>query len=226
MKPSPNQQVIRARVTALAFDFDGTLVDSGDIKRQAFMTAMDAGRSVRQDQCERAYTRHLVNNREILLARSFRDVHGRAATPAENKELVAAYSDYFWQHVHDIRVFPGLREFAAGVDIPMAIVSNAPQLEIPTLCGLLGISDHFRAFYGYPTPKPDALSDFAVELGVPRSQVLYVGDRPEDGLAAESAGCQFFRLDPRQTDESERWPSHTTLQELASHLNGQRDGGH
>ena len=187
-----------AAITTLVFDFDGTLVDSGAIKKAAFMTALGAGVAVDRDVCERAYATHGTINRVRQLALSFTDIYSRTPSAAECDTLAGAYTEYFREHMNEVVLFAGLPEFHVqfGDWYPFMISSNAPQSEIVELCVKLGIAEYFTRVYGYPVAKADALRQILAELEIASESLLYVGDRVEDGMVADSVGVPFLRLDP------------------------------
>ncbi|AXH93544.1 HAD family hydrolase [Micromonospora aurantiaca] len=187
----------RSAISTIVFDFDGTLVDSGDIKKTAFMTALGAGDSVDREACEKAYATHGTVNRTGLLALSFIDLHGREPDPAEHRALIEAYTDYFRRHMDEIVVFPGLAEFCERYAAKrLMISSNAPRTEIVELCGKLSLSAYFARTYGWPVSKEAALREILADFRLDSAELLYVGDRYEDGLVAEKVGVPFQRLDP------------------------------
>ena len=185
-------------IAALVFDFDGTLVDSAAIKKNSFISALGAGRTVDREKCELAYATHGTINRTELLALSFTDIYSRAPSPAERAALADAYTAYFRDHMGDVKLFPSLPEFYEkfGQQYQFMISSNAPQGEIVELCTKLGIDKYFTAVYGHPVGKAAALRDIVAGLDVQPANLLYIGDRVEDGMVADSVGTRFCRLDP------------------------------
>jgi phosphoglycolate phosphatase-like HAD superfamily hydrolase len=183
---------------AIVFDFDGTLVDSSAIKKNSFMHALGAGEATDRDKCEVAYAAHGTINRTQLLALSFTDIYSRPPSAVEHKALVDAYTSYFRAHMEDVTLFPGLPEFYAKCDdrYQLMISSNAPREEIVELCGKLRIDRYFTRIYGHPVGKAAALRQILADFDFTQSNVLYIGDRVEDGMVAESVGVPFFRLDP------------------------------
>jgi phosphoglycolate phosphatase-like HAD superfamily hydrolase len=183
---------------AIVFDLDGTLVDSSAIKKRSFMTALGAGDRTDLDRCEQAYATHGTINRVQLLALSFTEIYSRPPSTVEHKALVDAYTSYFRAHMDDVRLFPGLPEFYAkfGDTYQLMISSNAPRPEIVELCDKLLIDRYFTRIYGHPVGKATALREILEDLSFIRSNVLYIGDRVEDGTVAESVDVPFFRLDP------------------------------
>ena len=183
---------------ALVFDFDGTLVDGSRIKKQAFLHALGAGVTVDGHKCELAYSKYGTINRIRQLTLSFEFIYSRSPTETEQAALVAAYTAYVQTHMDECILFPGLPEFYAEFSgrYRFMIASNAPETEIGEQCDRLGIHPYFSRIYGYPMSKTEALREITESLGVASDNVLYVGDRVEDGMAAATAGTPFRRLDP------------------------------
>jgi phosphoglycolate phosphatase-like HAD superfamily hydrolase len=185
-------------IAALVFDFDGTLVDSSAIKKSSFMSALGAGKTIDREECELAYATHGTINRAELLALSFTDIYSRVPSLAEREALAGAYTTYFRDHMGEVKLFPGLHEFHEkfGERYQFMISSNAPRGEIVELCTKLGIDTYFTRVYGHPVSKAAALRDIVAALDVGPANLLYVGDRVEDGMVADSVGTRFCRLDP------------------------------
>jgi phosphoglycolate phosphatase-like HAD superfamily hydrolase len=207
--------------TAIVFDFDGTLVDSSAVKKNSFMTALRAGEATDRGQCERAYATHGTINRVQLLALSFTDIYSRPPTTLEHKMLVDAYTSYFHAHMGDVKLFLGLPEFYAkfGARRQFMISSNAPQPEIVELCNKLHINRYFTRIYGHPIGKATALRQVLEDFSLDQSDVLYIGDRVEDGMVAKSVGVPFFRLDPGFHSTSSDKGILRSLEELGQAIN-------
>jgi HAD superfamily hydrolase (TIGR01549 family) len=216
----------RPAIVAVVFDFDGTLVDSSAIKKNSFMHALGAGKTVDQDKCEQAYTAHGTINRIRLLALSFTDIYSRPPSPEEHEELVGAYTAYFRAHMDQVMLFPGLSEFYAkfGDRYQLMISSNAPRPEIAELCDKLNISQYFTRIYGHPVGKAEALLKILADLELTQDNVLYIGDRVEDGIVADSVGVAFFRLDPGFHSASTTEGILRSLSELADTITGLESG--
>ena len=183
---------------AIVFDFDGTLVDSSAPSRKR-VHDRPRGRRSRLTGMLRACVCHPWHDQQgTLLALSFTDIYSRAPSAAECDTLADAYAEYFREHINEVLLFAGLPEFHAqfGDWYPFMISSNAPQSEIVELCVKLGIAEYFTRVYGHPVAKADALRQILAELEFASASLLYVGDRVEDGMVADSVGVPFLRLDP------------------------------
>jgi phosphoglycolate phosphatase-like HAD superfamily hydrolase len=190
--------------TALVFDFDGTLVDSGDIKQRAYDAAISEALDSTEDERRSAYRLFGTQNRVPQLAQAFLKLSGR---PPEQRELDAMLETY-GRCVRDesatVRPFDGIRELlrSQGLRHLIAIASNAPQDELEATCRALALDELVDVTYGYPTSKEDAVEQILLRWQLSREHLVYVGDRPEDeqvALRTQVHFCRFGPLEP-QTD--------------------------
>lgn len=191
------------RTAALVFDFDGTLVDSSNIKQRAYRAAIDSAVSASAANIDLAYSAHGTLNRVPQLFNAFRDLVGRGPDDDELAAMVGNYGSFVRSRSHEVRLFEGMQEFlvAHRERYYLAIASNAPQDELDVACGSLSIERGFDAIHGYPTSKDEAIEIVRREWALARSRIVYVGDRREDGRVAERLGVPFCRFGPLEPDD-------------------------
>lgn len=182
-------------IAAIAFDLDGTLVDSAAGVTHALNTALSVAglRSF-----ELATVRDWIGDGpDALILRALQacrlhDVdwptltaqlrhHFDAVTLREPMAEGAAYDG-----------ITGLLESLAG-DYPMAVVTNKPTPLARAVLESAGLLKHFVAVHGADWPKqrkpsPLLIEQAASRLAVPAGQVLMVGDGSADMQAARAAG--------------------------------------
>ncbi|MFF4557703.1 HAD family hydrolase [Streptomyces sp. NPDC001422] len=182
-----------SRVTVVVFDLDGTLVNSSWIKKGAYLHAMARWTGGAVEDHERAYAIHGTVNRVEQLRRSFAEVNGEPPSEAVSDGLVATYGEFCAAHSGEIKLLPGFRDFYERTHdrYRLLIASNAPCDEVRLLCDRLGITHCFDKTYGHPVSKETALRETTAAYGIPPTSILFVGDRKEDGLAAQAAGTRF-----------------------------------
>lgn len=204
MDPRESRSGRRDRSAGLVFDFDGSLVDSSDIKQRSFIATIREVVSAPGPDVQRAYRRYGTLNRVPQLFNAFRDLVGRDPDDRELETMVSTYGSYVQARNHEVRPFHGMQEFLAAHQpkYHLAIASNAPQAEVSAACDAVGIGAFFDHIFGYPTSKTEAIEIVRREWALPRSRIIYIGDRLEDGKVAELVGVPFCRFGPNELEDS------------------------
>lgn len=176
------------RISAVLFDFDGTLLDTNELIIQTFQTVLD---------------RHFPGqyNREQILPFLGPTLHETFSTLAPDKasQLAAQYRE--WNRAnHDVYVkeFPGISEMLrklqqAGVKI--AIVSSKRNEMIERGLAFIEAREVFEEVIGLddvmnPKPNPEPIELALERLGVSPEETLMVGDNYHDIVGGQNAGVQ------------------------------------
>ena len=191
-------------VSAIAFDLDGTLLD----------TVHDLAAAVNALLAERglaplptAAIRDMIGSgMPSLVRRALARATGTLPDALAEGDLAAALARYQAHYTEclgrETRPFPGLSaalDRLVAMGFPLAVVTNkASRFVRPHLEGA-GIAHRFAAVVGgddLPANKPDPaqLLHVAARLRVPIERLLMVGDSANDARAARSAGCPVVLL--------------------------------
>lgn len=206
----------------LIFDFDGTLVDSSESILSCLAAALAAdGIDPRVPLTAaiigpplRATLSLLTGTREAALIE-------RLAT------TFMAHYDH--EGYKSTRAYPGVpemleRNFASGIVLHLA--TNKRQLPTRLILEHLGWSQWFSSVFSldsavpaYPD-KATMLAQLLHECSIDPETAAYVGDRPEDGQAADTNGLGFFAANWGYGPFEERklpphWTSIATPDELS-----------
>jgi phosphoglycolate phosphatase len=183
-----------AGVRALAFDLDGTLIDSAPDIAAALNTAL-AGAGL--PPVAAALSRRWIGDGpDVLIAHALAHLQ-EAASPALaqslRRDFDAATLAAPLQHG---RVFTGIDALLqrCAPALPLAVVTNKPTALARRVLDAAGLIGHFAAVHGADTPAqrkpaPALLHAAAASLGVAPSALLMVGDGAHDLHAARAAGC-------------------------------------
>ncbi len=176
---------------AIAFDLDGTLVDSLEDIALACndgLTRLGLPPRSREDY------RHLVGEgvpklAERTLGQSHPQLIGRLA------ELTRAR--YRVTPIVHTRPYPGIAELIAALAaerVPLGVISNKPHELTLRVVDAFWPADTFRFVQGYVgevtrKPSPHHLLAFARELSISTNDVWLIGDTPTDVETAKRAGA-------------------------------------
>ena len=183
-------------VDAIAFDLDGTLLDTIDDLAAAVNALLH---ELRLSPLPQATIRDLVGKgMSNLLARALALVGAPPLADVEREELLARY-----QHIYGgflgrhTRPFPGMEEGLTRLrqeGFQLAVVTNKATRFVRPHLEAAGIAAYFAVVIGgddAPRKKPDAAPMLlaAQRLGVVPGRLLMVGDSGNDVAAARAAGC-------------------------------------
>ena len=181
------------RPAAIAFDLDGTLVDS----RRDLATAVNRLRG-ELDLVPLAPERvgeMVGEGARVLVARALADAR---SAPGLDAALARFLVHYDAVCLETTRPYPGIPELVAALAAvyPLAVVTNKPARPTERILDHCGLRSSFRLLVAGDTlavRKPDAavLIHAARELGCAPADLLLVGDSAIDAQAAVAAGCRL-----------------------------------
>ncbi len=173
----------------VAFDLDGTLIDSRrDIAAACNHALVAVGRERLDDD---VIARFVGDGARVLLARAL----DRAAEDPIVERALAAFHPFYEAHpaVHST-LLPGARDVMGALGSrPLVLVTNKPRGATLAVLAAFGITDRFafvRAGSDGPLkPDPRAITDALAAIGVSPADAWMVGDAEQDVKAGRGAGC-------------------------------------
>jgi phosphoglycolate phosphatase len=193
LRPLP----LAASLRLIAFDLDGTLIDSrADLVAAVNATLAHLGRHPLPDLVIASYIGDGVH---VLVRRALGDPeHEEIVT-----EAVAFFLSYYRVHKLDhTYVYEGALEAMAAIaralpQARLAILTNKPIRPSEEICAALQLAPHCFRIYGgnsFETKKPDplGLETLMREAGAAAEQTLMIGDSDVDVLTARNAGASII----------------------------------
>lgn len=187
-------------IQAIAFDLDGTLVDSVPglaLAIQQMLADLQLP-TVSKDQVKN----WVGNGIDVMLERTFKAID---ITPTA--ELFSQAKNCFNLHYDKVidaetKLFPNVKETLKVLydnHYPLALVTNKPAQFLPALLSTLGIKDYFSLVLGGGDviklkPHPAPLYQVMATFGLFCDQLLFVGDSKNDITAAKNANCPTVAL--------------------------------
>ena len=186
-------------IRCVAFDFDGTLVDSNEIKRRTFFDVLsdsDPGGSVVAEVLDEIRP----GDRFDVMREIARLLIERGIAPTDRgvgesvRRWVEAYTRRCEEEVSTCPEIPGATgalEWLAGRGIALYLNSATPEEPLLRVLRLRSWDHHFRRIFGGPASKLENLRSICEDAGVAVEELLFVGDGKDDHNTAEAFGCHF-----------------------------------
>ena len=178
------------------FDCDGVILNSNQVKTQAFYGAAEAY----GDKAASALVDYHVRNGGISRYAKFEyfltQIVGRAnADAAELEKLLSAYADRVEQGLRECEVAAGLSDLRSKTSSSRwLVVSGGDQAELREVFQDRGLSSLFDGgIYGSPDDKDEILGR-ELQAGVIAQPAVFIGDSQYDFEAATRAGLDFVFL--------------------------------
>jgi HAD superfamily hydrolase (TIGR01549 family) len=201
-------------IRAVVLDFDGVVLESAEIKTNAFRQLFDGN--------EEAVAYHLAHvgvSRYEKFRHIVTEILGRAYTEDEERRLGERFNELVLEAVLRCPFVPGARELLdrRHREVPLFVASGTPEPELRQIVAARGIEHVFAGVYGTPPTKGEIIGRILSERELERPAVVMVGDADTDLKGAREAGVRFVgRVRPGDPDpfENESVPVVGDLAEL------------
>jgi phosphoglycolate phosphatase len=189
----------RIEVGAIAFDLDGTLLDTVHELAAAVNALLgELGHPPLSTEAVGAMVGKGMANLVRRALAVATDVSPEAVDEAEVKDALGRYQAHYASRLGSkTRLFPGMVPGLSrlrDMGIPLAVITNKATRFVRPHLVAAGIESYFEIVIGgddLPTKKPDPgpLRHVAMLFGISPSRLLMVGDSGNDVDAARGAGC-------------------------------------
>lgn len=211
-------------IRTVVFDFDGVVLESADVKTEAFL---DLYAKHGSEVVAKVREHHLANlgiSRFKKFAWIAENVLGHTLTSADSEALGMLFSELVLAKVLAAPFVGGAERALASLcdQLPLFVASGTPQGELSLIVDRRGLAPRFREVHGSPAEKLAILDDLCQRYSFAKHEVLFVGDGMSDYEAARASGVEFLARDtPTLHDDwvrlgVRREPDLTRLPELVA----------
>ena len=180
-------------VKAIAFDFDGVILESVSIKTEA-MASLFAGHGEHLAEIITLHKQNASISRFIKFDMIYRDILKEPLPQETKEELGRKFSGLVFEKVLACPYVSGAREFLQAHHelTPLFVVSGTPDGELSRIVSERGLSAYFRGVYGSTRPKEESLRAILADHGWRAGDLVFVGDGMTDYEAAAGTAVPFI----------------------------------
>jgi len=179
----------------VVFDFDGTLVQSNELKKSGFREMFEVDDPARR-LVDEVLLEHPEQSRYVILRQLQARLHSCPCEDVDNAEVQQLASRYDAHVRTAVKLCPEMPGASAALaelsaELPVYLSSNTPEEALQDIVSFRGWNDYFRSVRGYPHEKVDTLRAIVARHGCSPGEVVVVGDGDSDRRAAVAVGAHF-----------------------------------
>jgi len=210
-------------IRAIAFDFDGVLAESVDVKTCAYVSLFE---EYGQDVISKVVDYHIKNggvSRFVKLKTIYDKILKKPLSEDKFKSLSEQFSSIVVDEVVAAPWVPGAKDFLIRNKnrYIFFIISGTPEDELKGIVRRRKMDHFFDSVRGAPKDKVSLLKEVMIEYHLKPEEILFVGDAETDWCAACETGVPFILRLTSNTESSipgYTGPSLSSLNELDSNL--------
>lgn len=186
-------------IACVTFDFDGTLVDSNQVKVQSFYKIVEnydpSGDTVTEvlQRCSHkdryGITRELA--REFMAKGLIPPHTGTEVLGLQWAETYTTTCEAAVVGCPEVPGASGILSWLLNQKIPLYLNSRTPAKALNRLVTLRNLTQYFSGIYGAPASKLENLLQIQKLTQAKPEEILFVGDSEDDWKAAAEFGCHF-----------------------------------
>jgi phosphoglycolate phosphatase-like HAD superfamily hydrolase len=177
---------------ALFFDFDGVILESADVKTDAFVTLFsDYPQHV--DVIKEYHLSHMGISRFKKFEWIYREILKREITPQELERLGNAFSSIVFEKVISAPYVPGVNDLLewSKANCLNFVASGTPEDELNDIVDKRELRHYFAEVCGSPRSKSEIVRTLLKKYDLDPKRCWFIGDANTDHIAALETGLNF-----------------------------------
>ena len=183
-------------IRGVIFDFDGTLVDSNDIKRKSFYSVTEdiAGAGNLLDKI--LSTPESGDRYDIFetLSKELKLVNNIIVDPSKLSNLYTELCEYEVSRAPEIEGVSKTVNELKKTGVKLFISSATPENTLKRIIEMRKWNEMFDMVLGSPDSKIDHVAKILKDNNLTVSDIIYVGDSEVDKNTALKIGCKFIGI--------------------------------
>ena len=175
------------------FDFDGVILESADIKTEAFVELFQE----HQHQLSAIKEYHLSNmgvSRFVKFEWIYKNLLKQSLSEQESKQLGERFSKIVYEKILIAPFVPGAQELLQHVSKNSIcfVASGTPEDELQSIVKERNLSGYFKEVCGTPRTKTKIVEEMIEKHNLKREHCWFIGDANTDYEAARTTGLKFI----------------------------------
>ncbi len=189
-------------IKTIIFDFDGVLVESVNVKGEAFVGLYANENQDIQDKVLAYHNAHGGVTRHDKIKYYETQILGKSLTEQRLQERAQEFSNLVEQRVIDSPWVNGAKAFLESYadQIPLYMASATPVEELLRIVQQRGMAHYFKGIFGAPVKKAVHIQNILDDLNLKPDQAVMIGDAMSDFEAAQVTHTHFIgrKLEDRE----------------------------
>jgi phosphoglycolate phosphatase-like HAD superfamily hydrolase len=206
-------------ISTIIFDFDGVIVDSVDIKAQAFCHVFREQPLEIRRQILALHMNHAGTPRREKFRIIYKEFLNQPVSAVELEQLSVEFSQFCVDKIVKVPYVGGAFEFISQYHgtYDLFIASSAPESELRDIVSRRGIDGFFKGVFGTPRTKSEICRAILEQKQLLPQQVAFIGDSIGDYEVARQCGTHFIgRIDNNSKDLLSSEPLQIKLSDLSN----------
>ncbi|HUR91682.1 MAG TPA: HAD hydrolase-like protein [Gemmatimonadaceae bacterium] len=182
------------RLKVIILDFDGVVVESNEIKTEAFRRIFSRFPEHAEAMMDFHHA-HAWASRFMKIDHLLSERLGRADDDELRQQLATEFSETVAEQLITVPFVAGAESFLSEFSeaVPLYVASVTPQADLDSTIASRGLGRYFRGVYGYPPwTKAQAIRDVLEREKCEPGAAALIGDAPGDLQAAAECGVEFI----------------------------------
>ncbi len=185
-------------VKVIVFDFDGTLIDSNQLKYDAFFKLFPSD-DLHKKIVTEVLSEILEGSRYVILRETIkrRNTEMNEGELDNNVQVLAAkYNVIVADGAKHCKEKPGAKEVLESLSkrYNLYLNSTTPETSLKDIVKHRKWENYFCDIFGYPNDKTSVLLDIIKTESINPDELLVVGDGKSDMDSSKRTGCKFFPI--------------------------------
>ena len=181
---------------SIIFDFDGTIIDSNEIKLKCFIDLFSDQEFLKNDLIHFISSLGDVDRFTVIRVCGERFFQGKYSE-YDIQTKIESFNEECFRRILIANKISCVVEFiktASSMNYDLFISSATPENELVKIIKALDLSQYFQKVLGGPNSKVHHINTILEHRGLSAAEVVYIGDSDIDQTSATITGCHFIGI--------------------------------